>query len=315
MPIPILHRLPGTALLCLLLASCALYSGGERSAVVVKSPNDSRDFRYIELPNKLKVLLISDPSARRAAASLDVQVGYRQDPVNSQGLSHFLEHMLFLGTGRYPEADGWHHFISQHGGSHNAYTSFEHTNYYFSISEGFLEPALDRFVDFFVAPLFNEQFVQRELQAVEAEYRARIDDETRRTLDALREVLNPVHPLAKLSGGNLQTLDKPGIRDELLDFYRQWYGSERMSLAIVGPQSLNELQAMVAPRFARVPFKDTQIEPISLPLFAEQRPAVGRLLAVATKKPMRNLQVSFPMPDLREHYQSKALHYIGNVLG
>ncbi|RZV53382.1 MAG: hypothetical protein EX270_08845 [Pseudomonadales bacterium] len=320
----------GIALLCLLVAACTLYSPGNGDAVVVKSPNDSREFRYIELPNKLKLLLISDPDAQRAAASLDVHVGYRQDPENFAGLSHFLEHMLFLGTRGYPEPDGWSHFVSQHGGSHNAYTSFEHTNYFFSIGQEFLDPALDRFVDFFVAPLFNQEYVQRELKAVEAEYRARIDDEARRMLDAMREVFNPAHPLSKLSGGNLQTLDKPGIRNQLLDFHRQWYGSERMSLAIVGPQSLDELQAMAVPRFKKVPSKNTVFQAIQVPLLQEQvlqeqvpqeqvlqgqSTAAAGLLAVQTKKPLRELQISFEMPDLREHSDSKALHYIGNVLG
>ena len=142
--------------------------------IVEKSKPDTSKYRYIELPNKMKVLLVSDMKADKAAVSLDVFVGSSHDPINRQGLAHFLEHMLFLGTDRYPAPDEYQSFISQHGGSHNAYTSFEHTNYFFDISPKSIEPALDRFSRFFIAPLFNSEYVDREMNAVHSEYMARI---------------------------------------------------------------------------------------------------------------------------------------------
>ena len=72
---------------------------------VITSDSDHRHYRYVELPNHLRVLLISAPNADKAAAALDVNVGSRQDPAERQGLAHFLEHMLFLGTDKYPQAD------------------------------------------------------------------------------------------------------------------------------------------------------------------------------------------------------------------
>ena len=129
-------------------------AAGIAENTVRQSPDDARRYQYFTLDNQLKVLLISDADAEKAAASLDVHVGSRYDPATRQGLAHFLEHMLFLGTKKYPDADGYQKFISENGGSHNAYTSFEHTNYYFDIDNASLAPALDRFSDFFVSPLF-----------------------------------------------------------------------------------------------------------------------------------------------------------------
>ena len=91
---------------------------------LVKSENDQRLYRYLTLENQMQVLLVSDPGADKAAVSLDVNVGSRQDPSDYQGLAHFLEHMLFLGTDKYPEADDYQNFISSHSGNHNAYTAF-----------------------------------------------------------------------------------------------------------------------------------------------------------------------------------------------
>ena len=75
-------------------------------------------------------MLISDPTTDKAAAALDVYVGSYQNPIERQGLAHFLEHMLFLGTKQYPQPGAYQTFISEHGGSYNASTGFEHTNYF-----------------------------------------------------------------------------------------------------------------------------------------------------------------------------------------
>ncbi len=172
---------------------------------------EQRDFRYLQLQNGLKVLLISVPGADKAAASLDVHVGSGDDPNAFQGLAHFLEHMLFLGTEKYPQAGEYQAFITANGGSHNAFTSFEHTNYFFDIAEGALEPALDRFAQFFIAPLFNAEYVQREVNAVDSEYRAKLRNEARRELAVFKSQLNPDHPFSKFSVGNLKTDRKRGV--------------------------------------------------------------------------------------------------------
>ncbi|MCW8884294.1 MAG: insulinase family protein, partial [Motiliproteus sp.] len=104
-----------------------------RAEGIIKSPNDPRDYQAFQLENGLKVLLISDPKTDKAAVSLDVGVGSGDDPEQRQGLAHFLEHMLFLGTGKYPKAGEYQAYISAHGGSHNAFTAYDRTNYFFDI--------------------------------------------------------------------------------------------------------------------------------------------------------------------------------------
>lgn len=73
-----------------------------------------------------------------------VLAGYLSDPENIPGLAHFCEHMLFLGTEKYPKENEYTQFLSEHAGSANAFTSGEHTNYYFDVSHEHLEGALDR---------------------------------------------------------------------------------------------------------------------------------------------------------------------------
>ena len=92
---------------------------------VASSELDRRSFRGLQLPNGLRVLLCSDPDAARAAASMNVAAGSMNNPVEWPGLAHFCEHMLFLGTKKYPTEGEFERFISSNGGSNNCllYTS------------------------------------------------------------------------------------------------------------------------------------------------------------------------------------------------
>lgn len=145
--------------------------------VVVKRPNDERKYRALTLGNGLRVLLISEPSATRGAAALDVHVGSFCDPDDLPGLAHFCEHMLFLGTKKYPKEGEYATFLSTHGGSSNAYTDSEDTVYYFDVNAEFLKGALDRFSQFFIAPLFTKEATSRELNAIDSEHAKNINND------------------------------------------------------------------------------------------------------------------------------------------
>ena len=166
-----------------------------------KSPNDHREYLAFELENRIRVLLISDPETDDAGASLAIQIGGGDDPENRAGMAHYLEHMLFLGTEKYPELDSYRAFIEQNGGSTNAYTAIDLTNYNFSIEPDSLKPALDRFAQFFVAPLFPAEQVGRERGVVHAEFEMRTQRDAVRHWAAMRHAYNPKHPSAKFVTG------------------------------------------------------------------------------------------------------------------
>lgn len=292
--------------------------GGADSAapVVIKSPNDDREYRYLTLPNRLRVLLISDPATDKASAALDVYVGSSDDPEHRAGLAHFLEHMLFLGTEKYPAADDYHGFISSRGGSHNAYTAGEHTNYFFDIDQPFLEPALDRFAQFFIAPLFTEEYVDRERNAVHSEFKAQIRNPYRREMDALSQLVNPRHPMAKFNVGNLDTLSNEAeapVRDDLLQFYQDYYSAGNMTLVVLGRESLEQLEAMVSERFSQIPYREIKPAVSGQRLFKEG--FLPARVSIRPPKEERRLTLMFPVPDADQHYREKPLQYLGNLLG
>ncbi|HAS14672.1 MAG TPA: peptidase M16, partial [Idiomarina abyssalis] len=163
----------------LLSAGCsqpATETSTQQSAIageVIKSPNDQREYRVLTLDNNIEIMLVSDPNTDKSAASLSVGVGLLQDPETQQGMAHYLEHMLFLGTEKYPDTNGYSEFMSNNGGSQNAYTWLDITNYMFKVNNDAYNEGLDRFSDFFKAPKLYPEYVDKERNAVNAEWSMR----------------------------------------------------------------------------------------------------------------------------------------------
>ena len=180
------------------------------SSLILQSPNDPRQYRHLVLANGLTVLLVQQADSEKSAAALTVNVGHFDDPIEREGLAHFLEHMLFLGSAAYPQAGELQQFISEHGGSHNAWTGTEHSQFYFDLEQQYFADGLSRFAAMFTAPLFSSDYVEKERQAIEAEFSLKLKDDSRRIYQVHKESINPAHPFAKFSVGNAQTLaDQP----------------------------------------------------------------------------------------------------------
>jgi len=282
------------------------------------SPNDSRDYRLLTLDNGLTVLLVSDSEADKAAASMNIDVGSSNDPEDLAGLAHFLEHMLFLGTDAYPAADAYQSFINQHGGNHNAFTASQDTNYFFDIEPDALSGALGRFSQFFIAPRFNADKLESERNVVHSEYQARLRDDGRRENDALDQVLNPDNPTTGFSVGSRATLTLPEdaetpLRQRVIEFFKAHYGAGVMHLALVAPQPLDDLEALVRERFAAIPNRGLSRAKVDAPLVRPD--SLPLSLEVASLRDERQLRFYFPVPDPEPFYATKPASYIANLLG
>ncbi len=285
---------------------------------IVKSPNDKRSYEYLVLDNQMRVLLVSDPEADKSAAALTVGVGSLSNPPGRDGLAHFLEHMLFLGTKKYPNVDEYGAYIKRNGGSHNAFTASNQTTYFFDIKAEKLEPALDRFAQFFIAPLFNEKYVDREKHAVHSEYQLKLKEDSRRIDAAQKQSYNPASPYARFAVGSLDTLnDRPRhkIRDDLIAFYNKYYSSNIMGLTIVGREPLATLREWAINKFSAVPnhnasrYRPKPSEKIYLP---GQLP---REIDIVPLKNLHKLIYSFPMPSAKKHFRTRPFTYLAHFIG
>lgn len=129
-------------------------------------------------------MLVQDNDVEKSSASLYVGSGSLCDPQGKgkgekkiDGLAHFCEHMLFLGTKKYPDENTYQKFIDTNGGSDNAATGEDYTYYYFDIKNDHFAEALDIYSQFFKDPLFTESATDREMNAVDNEFRMRLSSE------------------------------------------------------------------------------------------------------------------------------------------
>jgi len=282
------------------------------SVAVKKSPNDTRDYRYLVLPNQLRVLLVSDPSTDRAAASLTVLRGSYHEPPEYPGLAHFLEHMLFIGTEKYPQVDGYQQFISTHGGQSNAYTSSEHTNYFFDVQPEHFQPAMDRFAQFFISPLLDPAYVDREKNAVHSEYQLQLKDDGWRSNAVIRTVMDPDYEGSRFYIGSLETLGD-GVDEALEQFFAEQYSADQMVLVALGTESLDEMEAWVRPMFS--PIENKSIGPAPAPGQAFDEAVFPARLNYRTLSDRHQLTFNFPVPPVDDHYRIKPAYYLTNLLG
>jgi insulysin len=285
-----------------------------------RSKSDKREYKYGELKNGIKVLTVSDPTTETSACAIQVAVGSKDEPKEINGLAHFLEHMLFLGSGRYPIENHYDKFISEHGGYNNASTGQEATTYYFNISSDFLHQALDIFSRFFIDPLMDPSAVKREMNAVNAEFFKTLNDNNRKLWRLIYELMDDSFPVSKFSTGNLVTLDIPDIRDRVIEFHKQQYSANKMNIVVVGKDDVNKLFESVVNTFSEV--KNTESKEVTTKMTAlpydglmkrsgEQIPFIKIVPEGITKK----LKLIWQMNSLQHLYKIKPVEFLCHVAG
>ena len=278
-----------------------------------KSPNERRIHHSFFLANGLQVMLVSDNKTLKSAASIAVNVGSGSNPPDRQGLAHYLEHMLFLGTKNYPLADQFQSFIREHGGDYNAYTAYDHTNYFFDIKNDHFEPALARFADFFVAPLFNEEFAERERNVVDSEFDMGLKQDGRIYYAIFKEALNPEHPLTGFSVGNKDTLagNATELRSDLREFFDRHYLAKTMKLTLYSPASIERMKEWAGSLFAVLPAKEHTSPLKQAPFFTNG--SLPALLQFRPVKERRFLDYYFPISAQRPYYRSQPDYYVSRL--
>ncbi|XP_034693359.1 insulin-degrading enzyme-like 1, peroxisomal isoform X1 [Vitis riparia] len=292
---------------------------GEAAVEIVKPRTDTREYRRIVLRNSLEVLLISDPDTDKAAASMSVSVGSFSDPEGFPGLAHFLEHMLFYASEKYPLEDSYSKYITEHGGSTNAFTASEHTNYFFDVNYDCFEEALDRFAQFFVKPLMSADATTREIKAVDSENKKNLLSDAWRMDQLQKHVSAEGHPYHKFSTGNRDTLEvKPkekglDTRHELIKFYEEHYSANLMHLVVYTKESLDKIQSLVEHKFQEIQNKDrSNFHICGQPCTSEHLEVLVKTVPI---KQGHKLIVVWPITPSIHNYKEGPCRYLGHLIG
>ncbi|MBS0923024.1 pitrilysin [Providencia sp. JGM181] len=281
-----------------------------------KSVSDPREYKAIKLNNDMTVLLVSDPKATKSLAAVSLPVGSIENPNSQLGLAHYLEHMVLMGSKKYPEPSSFSEFLQKHGGSHNASTAPHRTAYYFEVENGALEAATDRLADALAEPLLDPVNADKERNAVNAELTMARARDGMRIWQIRSETLNPAHPNSRFAGGNLETLkDKPNskLQDELVSFYKRYYSANLMNGVLYGDQSIEQLAKIANETFGRIPNFNASVPEVTIPAVTDKEK--GIVIHYVPSQPQKALQIEFSIKNNMADFRSKSDEYIGYLIG
>lgn len=197
------------------------------------------------LSNGLRVELIHDPQATRAAALLQVEVGSHHEPDAWPGLAHLLEHLLFAGSQAFQDDQRLMAWLPARGGRLNATTLGSSTAYFFECAPEQLADALPRLTDMLVAPLLSASAIRQEVATIDAECRLLADHQD--TLcDAALSTAFVSHLWHRFQTGHAAGFgdDHTALRAALQQFHQRYYHADTVTLWVQGPQPIAVLWSL-----------------------------------------------------------------------
>ena len=127
-------------------------------------------------------------------------------------MAHFLEHMMYLGSKKFPSKNEFSEFLVNHGSEDdNAYTMDDRTMYYYDIGDEDLEKSLELFGALLEAPLLSADGVDHEKQAVESEYVQSLQSDSNIKEELKKHLADPLHPFSQFAMGSLKSFDHPRL--------------------------------------------------------------------------------------------------------
>lgn len=244
-----------------------------------------------------------------AACALSINVGSFSDPNAIPGLAHFLEHMVFMGSKKYPKENQFDVFIQKHGGSTNAVTSCECTTFYFDCNVRHLFKALDMFSQFFTSPLLKKESMVREREAVDSEFELATSSDSARIEQIIGTFASDENPVGKFMWGNSKTLKDQVSEDELYEslrqFHEKYYSANLMTVAILAKLPIDTLENCALECFTSVPDRQVQRPTFAVtkPLFIHEK--FHRIYYVTSVKNVTKVVLMWEMPPVENLYHSK----------
>ena len=228
----------------------------------VYSPiNDEINYDVVHLDNGLKIFFIQNKDSNSSSACVNVRAGSIHDPKHIEGMAHYLEHMLFMGSVSYPGEGYFINRVAQCGGTTNAFTTDTYTQFFFKVSENFME-LLKIFSRFFIEPAFDVKYVEKEVSAVDSEHKKNVGSDGWRIAHLSRKfMIDGVNN--KFATGTKKSLlgscdNNPNIlRTELIKFYESYYSSDKMVLFICHKELNGEIIKLIKDMFEEVPKRKT----------------------------------------------------------
>ncbi len=203
------------------------------------------------LNNKMPVILIQDPKSPVVSIKLWVKTGSCDEKPEEAGVSHFIEHLVFKGTKSFDVGEVATQ-LEGAGGQLNAYTSFDQTVYYVTLSKEYYQLGLKAISEMVSSPRFDGAEIDKEREVVIEEIKRGRDSLSQQASRLLFESNFKVHPYGRPVIGYEEIIQKI-TKDEIIDYFKRRYTSENMFLVVCGGFDESEIKSEISGFFNEIP--------------------------------------------------------------
>jgi len=198
-------------------------------------------FHYHQLANGLDIVAEENSDAHSTALALFVKTGSRDESPDINGVSHFLEHMMFKGSDKYTWEDV-NRIFDEMGARYNAFTSQELTGYYANVLPEFTARAMEHLANL-LRPALRESDFETEKKVILEEIAMYLDDPGHRLYEAAMAEHFAGHPLAQSVLGTPQSI-RSLRREQMAAYFAQRYGPGNMVLVATGQVDFARIVAL-----------------------------------------------------------------------
>ncbi|MCL4524492.1 MAG: insulinase family protein [Acidobacteria bacterium] len=268
--------------------------------------NEPRDIEKETLPNGLVV--ITEPMAHVRSVSVGVWVrnGSRREPAALNGISHFIEHMVFKGTTR-RSAEEIARSVDSVGGMLDAFTAKEMICFNAKVLDEHLPIAFEVLSDLVQNPRFDEEDIKREKSVVLEELKMDEDNPDYLVHEIFTQNFWRNHPLGKPILGTRKTV-AGFARAQVAECFRQWFAPENMIITAAGHLEHQHLRDLVAREFGeRKPADDK---------YADSTPVPQARITTKSKSELEQVHLCIGVPSYpMVHERRYAIAVLNNILG
>jgi len=272
----------------------------EKNAMVEEVRNIHREV----LPNGLTVLTEEMQHIRSVSIGIWIKTGSRDEDLQWNGISHFIEHMVFKGT-KHRSAEDIARQVDSIGGNMDAFTAKECVCFNVKVLDEHLPVAMDVLSDLVLNPVFDAQDIGRERGVILEEIKMDEDNPDYLVHEIFTQNFWKDHPLGKPILGTKDTVKK-FEREPVLDFYKQRFAPGNLIICAAGNLKHAQFVELVAKYFEHMkPMKNG---------FHSPQPKIVPRIIMRNKKALEQVQICMGVPSHPIAHQKRHASYILNTL-
>jgi predicted Zn-dependent peptidase len=199
-------------------------------------------FHHRRLPNQLDIIAESNEHSHSVAIGIFVATGSRDEITQINGVSHFLEHMMFKGSQKYTWEDV-NRIFDELGARYNAFTTQEMTAYYANVLPEFTEQAIEH-LSHLLRPALRQEDFDTEKKVILEEIAMYLDDPNHRVYERVMEEHFGAHPMGMSVLGSQQTVGDLK-REQMVDYFNRRYGPGNMVISVAGRFDFEQIVKLV----------------------------------------------------------------------